>query len=160
MSSLLGGDSGQSGVGFFRSDDVRLWPEDLDHDGLLIEVPLDDQWVLDGFRTGWWPGAVGMDATGNEWNAAIWRDRPEMTRGAEGRLGFTGTIRTPYGTAVAGAVVKLFRTVDDSLVWTTISAVDGTYTLSTPYSDTHYIVGYKDDVIDLAGATPNTLTPS
>ena len=162
MSSFMGtAGTGTSGIDTsFRADDIRNWDEFFDHDAELLDIPVDDCWSLDGYRGGWWPGGGGLDATGGEWCAAIWSDRPNYTRGSSGRLGFTGTIRTAYGTAVAGAVVKLYRTVDDSVQSQTTSGADGTYTLSTPYSDAHYIVGYKDDVIDLAGATPTTLIPA
>lgn len=153
--------NGTSGIDTsFRADDIRAWPEYADHDGCLIDVPVDDPWVLDGWRTGWWPGGGGMDASGGEWCAAVWGDRFEFTRGSNGRLGFTGVIRTAYGTPIAGAVVKLYRSADDSVQSSTTSAADGTYTLSTPFSDAHYIVSQKGDVINLAGATPNTLVPS
>jgi len=161
MSSLLGGASGQNGVNVGQApDDIRLWAEAYDHDGVLVDVPVDDQWVLDGWRTGWWPGSVGMDASGGEMLAPIWWDRPEMTKGHNSRLGFAGTTRTVYGSAVPGAVVKLFRTVDDSIQDTRTSDAFGAYIVSTPFNDAHYIVVYKDDVIDLAGATVNTLIPA
>lgn len=159
MSCFLGINSGSDGGRPFCADDIRLWAEMFDHDGMMVEIPVDDMWVLDGWKTGWWPGAVGMDATGGEWSQAVWWDRPEITRGANGRVGFTGIVRTVYGTAVPGAVVKLFRTADDSLQSSTVSAADGTYTLSTPYADAHYIVAFLDAAVDAAGATPNTLIP-
>ena len=160
MSSFLGGTTGPDGAIVFRADDIRLWPEWADHDGTQRWIPLDDPWVLDGYSHGWWPGGGMLDASGGEWLGAIRWDRAEITRGANGRAGFTGVIRDVWGTAVAGAVVKLFRTVDDSLVWSTTSATDGSYTLSTPFTDAHYLYSFKDDVIDTAGATVNTLIPA
>jgi hypothetical protein len=161
VSSFIGNASGgTAGVGSFARDDIRIWAEWSDHSGTVVWVPVDDCWVLDGFRTGWWPGRGGMDASGGEWCAPVWWDRPEITRGHSGRLGFRGVTRDVYGTAVPGTVVKLFRTADDSLQSQQTSASDGSFTLTTPYSDGHYMVAYKDDVIDTAGATVNTLIPA
>ena len=164
MSTFTGGASGgTAGVGDFRADDIRLWPRWVT-----------DPWAQDpsyslpmrvgteGFATPWWPGrgsccpGIGYE----EWHAALWGELPEVTRGHSGRLGFAGVTRDVYGTAVPGAVVKLFRTADDSLQYSGTSGSDGFYTATTPFSDAHYLVAYKDDVIDTAGATVNTLIPA
>jgi hypothetical protein len=160
MSSFLGPTAGQTGVGIQQcADDIKLWPEYVRHD-YRDNANIDAAWRPEGYTTGWWPGAVGLDASGGEWHTTIRWGRPEITRGHSGRLGFTGVTRDVYGTAVPGAVVKLFRTADDSLQYSGTSASDGSYTATTPYSDAHYLVSHKDDVIDTAGATVNTLIPA
>lgn len=160
MSSFIGNASGgTAGIGSFARDDIRIWPEWVSHD-YRDNLNIDSAWTLDGFATGWWPGGSSVNTSGVEWHETIRWDRPEITRGHSGRLGFTGVTRDVYGTAVAGAVVKLFRTADNSLQYSGPSASDGTYTATTPFSDGHYLVAYKDDVIDTAGATVNTLIPA
>lgn len=159
MSGFLGTTSGTAGVGIQQTaDDKRLWPEYVDFDYRIMEA--DEGWTNEGYKTNWWPGGGGLDASGGEWCVAIWQDRPELTRGHSGRLGFTGVTRDVYGTAVPGVVVKLFRTADDSLQYRGTSGTDGSYTATTAFSDGHYLVAYKDDVIDTAGATVNTLIPA
>jgi hypothetical protein len=160
VSTFLGTTSGTAGVGVQqRADDRRLWPMDFDaqlRDPRFTRFPD----AIEGYQTGWWPGGGGLDASGGEWLGAVRWETSEVTRGHSGRLGFTGVIRDVYGTAVAGAVVKLFRTADDSLQYSGPSGTDGSYTATTPFNDAHYLVAYKDDVIDTAGATVNTLIPA
>lgn len=160
MSTFLGTTSGTAGVGVQqRADDIRLWPEYVQHD-YRDNRYIDSNWTNEGYITGWWPGGVSVNSSGNEWHETIRWDRPEFTRGHSGRLGFTGITRDAYGTALPAATVKLFRTADDLLQASVTSGADGAYTVTTPYSDAHYMVSHKDDVIDSAGATVNTLIPA
>lgn len=158
MSSLLGGDSGQSGIDQFRANDIRLMPEWIDTDGMMWEA-IHDVWALDGFRCGWWPGAVGLDASGGEMLSAGSFDRMEFTSGASGFYGFSGVTRDVYGTLIPGATVRLFRTSDSLLVSTVISdPVTGVFMAPTPYwPDAHFLVASKSGVPDVAGTTVQTL---
>ena len=72
---------------------------------------------------------------------------------------FIRGISSYAGSPLAGVVVKTFRTTDDLLVGTTISAADGTYRAPTPYPSPtqHYLVEYKSPE-NYTGASINTLT--
>lgn len=69
-----------------------------------------------------------------------------------------GVTRDTNSAALGTVVVQLFRTTDDSFIEQSTSDANGTYQLSTPYSDAHYIVAYKAGSPDVAGTTANTLT--
>ncbi len=70
----------------------------------------------------------------------------------------TGISRDANGAALAGCTVKLFRTVDDSLVNQATSDANGIYTTPASPLFTHYVVSYKSGSPDVAGTTVNTLT--
>jgi len=157
VSSLLGGDSGQSGVEQFRANDIRLMPEWTDHD--YRDVEIDEAWTLVGFANNWWPGLVGLDASGGEMLVAFGYDRPELVSGASGFYGITGVTRDAYGTVIPGATVRLFRTSDSMLVSTVTSdPVTGVFMAPTPYyPDAHFLVASKSGVPDVAGTSVQTL---
>lgn len=155
MSSFMGGTGGPDGGIPFGRDDLRLVAEFFIHDFLHIQP--DAAWHRTDYVNGYWPGATGMDASGGEWLTPIWFDQPEMTKGMNGRVGFVGITRDVYGTAIPGATVKCFRTVDDSLVSQVTSGTDGSFTVSTPWLDAHYLVSFKPGTPNVAGATDNTL---
>lgn len=161
MSSFTGAASGgTAGVGPFAADNWRL--KEVANLEFVTRNPHPAEAFQHtiGFSTPWWPGGGGLDASGGEWLPTVRFQRIEVTRGHSGRLGFAGVTRDVYGTAVPGAVVKLFRTANDSLQYSGTSGSDGSFTATTPYSDAHYLVSHKDDVIDTAGATVNTLIPA
>jgi hypothetical protein len=158
MSSLLGGESGQAGVGQFRWNDDRLNTQWFDLDDWRW-VSRDDSWGIVGFANLFWPGGGGMDASGGEWLTSVWYGQPEFVSGASSRYGFSGVTRDVYGTLIAGATVRLFRTSDGALVDTVTSdPVTGAFVITTPYwPDTHFIVASKSGVPDVAGTTVQTL---
>lgn len=71
---------------------------------------------------------------------------------------FTGVTRDSSGAVLGNAIVQLIHTSDDALIQQTTSDASGNYELYSPYSDGHYIVGYKAGSPDVAGTTVNTLT--
>jgi hypothetical protein len=159
MSSFMGNaGNGTAGIDTsLAADDGRLRGEWFDDDDYRW-VTVDDVWALDGWRSPWWPGLGGMDASGNEWLTPIWFDRMEIVSGSIGRFGFLGVTRDVYGTAVGGVTVKLYRTSDDSVVCTTVSDPLGNFGVTTQYyPDTHYMVAYKTGSPDIEGTTANTL---
>lgn len=90
----------------------------------------------------------------------VWFRRPVVTSGSSYLFGIAGTVRDQYGTPVANAAVKLFRTSDDSLVHSTTSGPDGAYLVQTPhYGEAHYLITYKTGTPDIFGTSVNTLLP-
>jgi hypothetical protein len=158
VSTLLGGESGQAGVGMFRWNDDRLNPQWFDFDDQRT-CPRDAAWSNVGFATEFWPGGLGMDASGGELLSAVWSGQPEYASGASGFYGIAGVTRDVYGTVITGALVRLFRTSDSLLVATVVSdAVDGEFMLPTPYyPDAHYVVASKSGTPDVAGTSVQTL---
>ena len=73
-------------------------------------------------------------------------------------LSISGITKDSVGSVLGGCVVKLYRTVDDALVGTTMSDVTtGEYKFyASPYA-AHYLVAYKAGSPDVAGTTVNTL---
>jgi hypothetical protein len=171
MSSFIADTSGAAGVGGANlgADDGRLRPEWFDDDGWRW-ITNDDPWSLKGWVNEWWPGLVGMDASGGEWLQSFSYDQIEFTSGSVGRYIFTGVTRDVNGTILGGAVVKLFKTADangspaggcvaDTKLDQCISdPFSGAFTLGSPfYPDTHYIVAYKAGSPDAEGTSVNTL---
>lgn len=85
---------------------------------------------------------------------------PDLTGGNDTRYGISGVTRDVYNSPLTFCTVKLFRTVDDSLVYTAQSDGNGQYTVLTPYTDNHYLVTYKVGPPDVFGSSPNNLTGS
>lgn len=167
MSSFIGNASGgTAGVGEFRQDDTRLWPEWADDDAVRW-VTVDAPWSLDGFRSPWWPRGGGLDSSGNEMLESISYDRPELNSGAVSKVVFAGVSRDEYGAALPSCVVKLFKTADGAyglggkdrfLDEVTSDALTGVFSvMSNWYPDTHYLVFYKAGTPDRQGTTVNTL---
>lgn len=82
------------------------------------------------------------------------------------QITFPGGAVNIAGAFVPGAIVKAFRTLDDvnnSLIADTREgpavtvAADGSFIVSVPNGDAHYLVGYFTGPPDLAGTTVNTL---
>lgn len=69
-----------------------------------------------------------------------------------------GITKDSAGAALAGCVVKLYRTSDDALMQQTISGADGSYEFRcTSQFFACYIVAYLAGSPDVAGTTVNTL---
>jgi hypothetical protein len=157
VSSLLGGESGQAGVGQFRWNDDRINAQWFDRDDWRL-MPRDSGWTLVGFSDGWWPGAGGLDASGGEFLSAVWANQPEVVSGASGFYGIVGVTRDVYGTVIPGATVRLYRTSDGEPVSTVVSGPDGSFMLPTPfYPDAHFVVAVKTGSPNVAGTTVQTL---
>jgi hypothetical protein len=161
MSSFMGNaGNGTAGIDTsLTADDYRIWPEYADSDGQMF-TPMCIWSGGEQYWTAWWPGAVGMDASGGEWLIPIWFDHPEMVSGSVGRFGFIGVTRDAYGTAVGGATVKLYRTSTDEVVCVATSDPLGNFGVTTQYyPNAHYMVAYKSGVPDIEGTTTNNLIP-
>jgi hypothetical protein len=168
MSSFLGPTAGQAGACISQSADDKRgmanWYQMLD---TAVWLKITEPFDIDkrGFANGYWPGGVSLDASGQEWQAAIRYDFPDMFTGTNGRYAFVGVTRDGYGTAVGGVTVKLFKTVGggnpdlkDVKIDETVSDVNGNFQVTTPYyPDTHYLVTYKSGTPDIQGTTVNTL---
>jgi hypothetical protein len=116
-----------------------------------------------GFRSEWWPGGRAFIGDGGAdvgmLEAAKWHSYPDLTGGANGRLGIAGVTRDQYGSPVGSVVCKLFHALDDALVVSVVSdAVSGEYLATTHFSDSHYVVFFGPG--GLTGATINTLLPN
>jgi hypothetical protein len=71
-----------------------------------------------------------------------------------------GITRDANGNALAGCVVKLYRTVDDAVMGVTVSDAAGKYAFTLLVQPgTYYVVAYLAGSPDVAGTTVNTLTP-
>ena len=165
MSMFLGTTSDTNGLGIqCCANDTRLHPEWYDDDW-CSDIPKASAWNITGYLTEYWPGRTGLDASGGEWLAPIWHDRPDMNTGAVAAMGFVGYSRDAYGSILGGCTMKLFKTADgsypatkDTKVYEVVSDSTGWYSLYTPYHpDTHYIVSFKAGSPDVQGVTVNTL---
>lgn len=134
----------------FRIDlDYTGWP---DSNGILT------------FQNAWWPGSGRLlGASGAEYGPepfSVWWTLPNLTSGATARYGIAGVTRDPYGTRLGSVTVKMFRTLDDSLQDSVTSDVEGNYTVSSPYTDAHYLYIYKAGPPEMFGGSANTLLPT
>lgn len=70
----------------------------------------------------------------------------------------SGITRDSTGTVLAGCVVDMFRTANDTLISSTVSDAAGAYTLpvSGP-AGPFYLVAYKAGSPDVSGTSANTL---
>jgi hypothetical protein len=80
--------------------------------------------------------------------------------GSRSRLSFSGQTLDSNGNPLANCVVKLFRTLDDSVQYQTVSDGQGNFTVYTPFAGNHYITYYKATAPDVAGMSVNTLVGS
>ena len=145
---------------------VLMEKDNRNHMKLFLTVAVLDGERADSYVSAYWPGTgfIGDRPADVSVIDAIsrWWEYPEITKGKASRFVIVGVVRDQYNSLIGGAVVKLFRTADDSLQDSTLShPVRGEYYLTTPfYPDTHYIVAYKTGAPDTAGATVNTLIGS
>lgn len=70
----------------------------------------------------------------------------------------TGTTKDSTGAALASCVVQLFRTLDDQIMFESVSDGAGAYELTALGSGPFYVVAYKAGAPDVAGTTVNTLS--
>lgn len=116
------------------------------------------------YRTPWWgmgsSGFIGDRGADVGVHEGLWYEWPDLTGGNDTRYGISGTTRDVYNSPLANCTVKLFRTVNDSLVYTATSDGNGAYVVLTPYTDNHYLVTYKTGPPDVFGSSANTLTGS
>ena len=116
------------------------------------------------FANAFWPGGGRLvGSSGADYGPeafAIWWAQPNLTSGATARYGIAGVTRDPYGTRLGSVTVKMFRTADDSLQDSVTSDVEGNYTVSSPYTDAHYLYIYKAGPPEMFGGSANTLLPT
>jgi hypothetical protein len=145
-----------AGDPWFHSSENRLLPE------ILVMLP--DEYMLEAFRSPWWPSRssmmAGWDGVDNVLTAEQRYAWPRVVSGCNGRLGFVGYTRDQYGSIVANCTVRCFRTSTDELVAKVTSDANGLYYATSPYSDAHYLTVHKSGTPDIAGASIDTLTPS
>ena len=167
MSSFIGAPSGVALGQWLAADDKRLMMDDYQYLNTVVWISTEDVWALfgGGFENEFWPGGVGLDASGNEWSRGVWHGRPEYSSGAVSRYAFTGVTRDAYGSALGAVTVKLFKTVGggnpdlkDAKIDEVVSDASGNFAVYTHhYPDTHYLVTYKTGSPDVQGTTVNTL---
>lgn len=154
-------------------DDQRHRALDEVYFGNIASEPLYDIHVYEpdpvegtyDFATSWWPGThwgMGCDCFDDSgsyptygWSQPTW-----STGGASGRFAYVGYTRDQYGSPIAFATVKCFRTLNDTLQATVQSDAMGFYRITTPYAEGHYLVVYKAGPPDICGTTVNSLLPS
>lgn len=117
------------------------------------------------YATPFWPGSrfigdcsadVGVFDVANEhW---YW----DTTSGQNSRLGYKGITRDQYNSPLLGATVKLFRTSDDTKVTPDIvsDTGDGSYVISTPYYEAHWLKVEKAGSPNVQGVSVNNIFPN
>ncbi len=78
--------------------------------------------------------------------------------GTKARKIISGITLNSSGVAVGGVTVKGYQQSNDEYIGSVVSASDGAYSLSTPYSTAHYVVAYLAGSPDTAGTSKNNLT--
>jgi hypothetical protein len=145
------------------ANDMRTLSEMFRADVELVPITYEE--VEGSYRSPWWPGAYALnsgdpDGTTNPGPLLVeqmW-SRTDTNTGAGSRYGVVGVTRNAFGTALAGCIVKLYRTSTDEVVSSIVSDAGGNYVVTTPYyPDQHYIVIYKAGFPDVYGTTINTL---
>lgn len=170
MSSYVGNAFG-AGLALYPDDKANCDEAFFANDELFQPDPLvsirqrndpADFFGASSFRSPWWPCSGQLLGDGAA-DVPLLVDRPARwgdiwyASGANGRLAISGVTCDQYFSPVGGVTVKLFRTLDDSLQASVVSEPDGSYLVTTPYSDAHYLVIYKSGTPDLFGTTVNTL---
>jgi hypothetical protein len=143
---------------------AQLWPD------LSLALKSKQHWDIENdyvqcdpifsYANGFWPrsgfaGDISVDLSTLE---SVWFEQPDMTSGANSRVGFQGVTRDVYNSPLGGVTCKLFRTSDDAKIDQIVSDPSGNYLLSSPYyPDAHFIVTYKTGSTDVFGSSVNTL---
>ena len=113
------------------------------------------------FQSPWWPHSgniLGWDGTDTHLlMLPAEMACPWITLGCNGRLSVVGITRDQYGSALGACVVKMFRASNHELVAVVTSEGTGYYTITSPYSEAHYLVVHVPGGV--AGATADTITP-
>lgn len=112
--------------------------------------------------TPFWPARGGMLGESQPMLVAPPDHSPlDQATGGNANLGFNGVTRDVNNTPVGGATVRLFRSLDGSLIHQVTSKADGAYDVSTPYAgEGHFLVCHKTGPPDIAGASVATLEPT
>jgi hypothetical protein len=115
------------------------------------------------FRTPFWPrsgltGDQGLDTGLGYWPS--W-DTYYSTKGKNSRFGYQGVSRDVNNSPLAGCTIKLFRTATDEKVTPDItSEADGSFVISTPYYEPHWLRMSKSGAPDLQCTTVATAFPN
>lgn len=116
------------------------------------------------FVTPWWPGHnfLGDLAADVAMLQAWFFEQPEITSGANARLGYQGTTRDANNSPLGGATVKLFRTADDTKVTPDIQSdpLSGEFVISTPYYEPHWMKIEKVGSPTVQGVSVSNIYPN
>lgn len=140
-----------------RDDEIAALPP------VIVKFIAVDTMVFDrsSFQSPWWPGSgniLGWDGTDTHLLMPPAASKyPWITLGCNGRLSVVGTTRDQYGSPLGACVVKMFRAGNHELVAIVTSEATGYYTITSPYSEAHYLVVHGPGGV--AGATADTITP-
>ena len=109
-----------------------------------------------------WPPPLffGDPAGQSVFRGASWGNKLAPWRGSTNWKRITGITKDINDAVVGGATVKVYRTFDDSLLGTTVSAADGAYEIGVSDLFNCYLVAYKAGSPDIAGTTVNTVQGS
>lgn len=124
-----------------------------------------DVLLVEDWFTSWWPNSGGLmcesgfsDIRGQFENM---RERVWPNAGANGRLSFVGVTRDQYGSAIGSCTVRCFRLSTLELTSQVISdASSGAFTITSPYSEAHFLTVHLTGTPNIAGATVDTLIPA
>lgn len=115
------------------------------------------------FATPWWPnrnqlvGDMGLDVGLLE--AEYYE--PEITKGMNSRFGYQGVTRDVNNSPLGGCTVKCFRTADDAKTTPdVVSGADGSFIISTPYYEPHWLRMSKSGSPDVQCTTVSTSYPN
>jgi len=124
-----------------------------------------------GFSTGRAPNLRNLGYPFTAIDADVWPNpvpAPLMNDGAyvlqfvtvASNTEIVGVTRTSTGTVLASCSIDLFETGSDLVKASTVSAADGSFTISNPGTGPFYLVAYKTGSPDVAGTTVNTVMPT
>lgn len=132
------------------------WRQECDHD-VAADRPK-------SFATPWWPGSgfLGDLAADIAVLKSWFFEPPEITSGANSRLGYQGVTRDANNSPLGGATVKCFRTADDSKVTPDIVSdpLSGEFVISTPYYEAHWLKIEKAGTPHVQGVSVNNIFPN
>jgi hypothetical protein len=124
-----------------------------------------DVLAIGDFFTSWWPNSSAGTNDGSTSDVMVsgisTRERYWPNSGANGRLGFVGVTRDQYGSAIGGCTVRCFRLSTLELTSQVVSdASTGAFTITSPYSEAHFLTVHLTGTPNIAGATVDTLIPA
>ena len=84
---------------------------------------------------------------------------PEWDAGNQSQGRLIGVTRDSSGAPLGFCTVHAFTTADDVKRGETVSDASGNFEIRTPVNAAHYLVAYLAGSPDVAGTSPNTVTP-
>jgi len=115
------------------------------------------------YATPFWPGRTGFfgDVVSDFGLLKAEYYEPEITKGMNSRFGYQGVTRDVNNSPLGLCTVKCFRAVDDTKTTPdVVSEADGSFVISTPYYEPHWLRMSKSGAPDLQCTTVSTAYPN